>query len=299
MSHLDEERIQAAARARRAGGRAADEEHLAACAACRERVAALRAVAAAAAAVDAAETEAGTLTVPSFDALVLPGLRGAPAAAPLPPAPRAAWRLTLELVARQARLVPGALWPLTALGFAAVLLLAWRAGPVVGSLVLGPGVTLLVTLGALAVCEPRRDPRREVLAAIPIPPVAVWLARLAFVLGIDLVAATAASLLLGALDRAAGPLPLVGAWLGPALLSAGLAVFGSVWRSPALGATLALTAWAAGTVAALGGLADGVGHGLAAVWATNPATLALACALFAAAAWLVSRPARTLPEGPL
>lgn len=293
MAHLDDEQILRAARAAAPTGHAA---HLRDCARCAGEVESMRALAAAATAADLAAT--GPVTAPSFDALIAPAL--APARAQttvVAPAAAASWRLTAQLVLRQARLVPRALWPLTALGFAALLLLAWQAGPVPGAVLTGPGVTLVVMLGALAVCEPRRDPRRELLYALPVPPVAVWLSRLAFVLAVDLAMAAGASVVIAALPRSqAGPIDVIASWLGPALLSAALAAFGAVWRSPLVGAGLGLGAWGLG-VAAIArtgeGALDAVGT---AVWTTGPLTLGAAAALLAAAAVLVSRPARVLAD---
>ncbi|WP_157745538.1 hypothetical protein [Nocardiopsis gilva] len=162
------------------------------------------------------------------------------------------------------------------------------------------GVTLLVTLGALAVCEPRRDPRGELLYAMPVPPVVVWLARLTFVVGIDLLVAMTASLLASTVLAApVGPLEMIGSWLGAALLGAALAVFGSVWRSPMVGAGFGLSAWAVG-VLGLGvvplPISADASAAVVTVWSTNPATLGAAAALLTASTWLVTRPDRTLPE---
>lgn len=299
MRHLDDEQVLAAVRAGDAlpGGRTTS--HLAGCAHCRGRVAEAEALRDAVAAVEAEDVPDVHAAVPAFDALVLPELRRP--ADPVPvavPTAASSWRITTALVLRQSRLVPGALWPLTALGFAALLLLAWNLGPATGAALLGPGVTLLVTAGALAVCEPRRDPRYEVFYSMPVPPVAVWLARLALVVGVDLVAATVLTAVVGWLpDGDAGVVRLVALWLGPALLTAALAAFGSVWHSPVVGAALGGFGWLAGVAAAAGDLlpVPGALFGVfATVWTTNVGTLTAALLLVGAAAFLVSRPRRVL-----
>ncbi|MDT0301348.1 hypothetical protein [Streptomonospora wellingtoniae] len=307
MMHLDDERILAAARSEsmRPGAGTGAAQHLADCSYCRRRVAAAAALRDAVGAVEAEEVPGPGPAVPSFDEVVLPALRRSTRperelAAGAAPSGPASWRLTAALVLRQARLVPHALWPLTALGFAVLLVLAWRSGPYPG-LLLGPGVTLLVTMGVLAVCEPRRDPRRELLYAMPVPPVAVWLARLALVVGVDLIAAAALSAALARLPGGgADAAGLVAVWLGPALLTAALAVFGSVWQSPMAGAVLGGCGWLTGVAAAAGHLlpAPGALLGAAAtVWTTNAGTLAAALLLVAAAAVLVTRPGRALRGG--
>ncbi|MDA8369787.1 MAG: hypothetical protein M0026_07930 [Nocardiopsaceae bacterium] len=304
MRHLDDEQVLAAARS---GGVPAGEgtaPHLAACARCRRRVAAAEAIRSAAVAVEAEDASGADVAVPAFDALVLPALRrtAEPELVPVAaPTASASWRLTAALVLRQARLAPGALWPLTALGFAALLLLAWRAGPIMGAVLLGPGVTLLVTMGVLAVCEPRRDPRREMLYSMPVPPVAVWLARLALVVGVDFTAAAALTAVIGYLPGGeADVVHLAALWLGPALLTAALAAFGSVWQSPMAGALLGGCGWLTGAVATAGDLLPVPGSFLrvaAAAWTTNAGTLTAALLLIGAAAFLVTRPRHDLRGG--
>ncbi|WP_435110326.1 hypothetical protein [Nocardiopsis synnemataformans] len=302
MRHLDDEQILAAARAGHAPFGAEVASHLTECAHCRRRTGEAEALRDAVTAVEAEDVPAFDVAVPAFDALVLPELRRP--ADPVPvaaPTATASWRLTTALVLRQARLVPGALWPLTASGFVALLFLAWSFGPFMGSALLGPGITLLVTMGALAVCEPRRDPRREVLHSMPVPPVAVWLARLALVVGVDLVTATLLTVVVGRLPGDdAGVVHLVTLWLGPALLTAALAAFGAVWHSPMVGAALGGCGWLAGAAAAMGDLlpVPGVLLGvIATAWTTNVGTLTAALLLFGLAAFLVTRPRHGLWGG--
>ncbi|MDA0563596.1 hypothetical protein LG943_04515 [Streptomonospora sp. S1-112] len=298
MGHLDDERIMAVGRPG-APPDARAARHLVRCARCRRRVAAASALRGAAAALDAENAPAA---VPSFDALVLPELHR-PAADPAPVAAwsaSASWRLTAALVWRQARLVPRSLWPLTALGFVLLLAAAWRAEPIAEPL-LGPGVTLLLTAGVLAVCEPRRDPRSELLHSLPVPPVAVWLCRLALVVAVDLAAALVLTAAVGRVAEGAADAPqLVASWLGPALLTAALAAFGAVWQSPAAGAVLGGCGWVIGAVVAVGGVLPVPGRFtavLAAVWTTNAGTLAASLLLIGCAALLTGYPARVLRGG--
>ncbi|GAA1077834.1 hypothetical protein [Nocardiopsis composta] len=302
MTHLDEEQIRLAGGRGPGGLDGAARGHLDGCPECAARVAGTARLGAV---LRAAEPEAGP---PSFDALIAPALaaeRSAPAAPAPAPSARASLRLVAGLVLRQARLVPRMLWPLSAVGFAVLLAAALKApSPGLGALFLGPGATLVVTVGALAACEPRRDPRMELMRTMRVPPVAVWLSRLALVLGADLAAAGAVSLAAGLVHG--GPREaavLVASWLGPALLGSALAAFGSVWRSPLVGAVLGTSSWLLSTLAAgpvpagrgmlLGPLADTIGP----VWSTGPVSLLLAAALLAWAARLVAREGRALPEG--
>src|SRR5690606_36128877 len=187
MTHLDEEQIRLAGGRGPGGLDGAARGHLDGCPECAPRVAGTARLGAV---LRAAEPEAGP---PSFDALIAPALaaeRSAPAAPAPAPSARASLRLVAGLVLRQARLVPRMLWPLSAVGFAVLLAAALKApSPGLGALFLGPGATLVVTVGALAACEPRRDPRMELMRTMRVPPVAVWLSRLALVLGADLAAA--------------------------------------------------------------------------------------------------------------
>ncbi|MFW5417301.1 hypothetical protein J0910_11875 [Nocardiopsis sp. CNT-189] len=302
MTHLNEEQI------RLAGGRGSGDletgarGHLNGCPECAARVAGTARLGA------VLRADGPEPRPPSFDALIAPALaaersaRG-PAAAPGLSA-RASLRLVAGLVARQARMVPRLLWPLSAVGFAVLLAAALKApSPGLGALFLGPGATLLVTVGALAACEPRRDPRMELMRTMRVPPVAVWLSRLALVLGADLAVAGAVSLAAGLMHGGPGDAAvLVASWLGPALLGSALAVFGSVWRSPVVGAVLGASSWLLSTLAAgagpatrgpLGPLTDTIGP----VWSTGPVSLLLAAALLAWAARLVAREDRALPEG--
>ncbi|PSL00225.1 hypothetical protein CLV63_102352 [Murinocardiopsis flavida] len=307
--HLTEDEVLQAARGGRGPGRHADglpgtrRAHLNGCASCADRVSGTRNLADA---LRAAEPE---VRPPSFDALIAPALaaeRAAPAAESAPPTLTAsgAARLAATLVLRQARLVPASLWPLTAAGIAVLFVFAWQApDPSVGAAFFGPAATLLTTGAALAVCSPRRDPRSEMLHAMRVPPAVVWLARLVLVLGAVLaalaVASAASAAVLGAPQDTAA---LIASWLGPAALGVGMTVFGTVWRSPAVGAAFGAGSWFMSVLgsrgaAQPGSLPSGTRDTIGALWSTTPLSLAVSAVLLAAAVWLVSRPDRSLGEG--
>jgi hypothetical protein len=312
MPHLTEEEILQAARAgRRPSAYEGDLTehryvHLDTCTLCSDRVAGTRNLASA---LRAAEPDVQT---PSFDALIAPALAVERATAPaagaepsMPPLPAAgAVRLTAALVMCQARLVPMALWVLTAVGLAVLFAFVWQApDPSVGAVVFGPGATLLSTGAALVVCSPKQDPRSEMLYAMRVPPAAVWLARLALVMGAVLTASMAVSAASAAvLGSPQATATLIASWFGPAALGVGLTVFGTVWRSPAVGAVLGTGSWLMSVigsreVALVGSLPPGVRDTIGVLWSTTPLSLLVAVMLLAAAAWLVSRPDRLLREG--
>ncbi|CAM4370992.1 hypothetical protein [Nocardiopsis rhodophaea] len=303
MPHLTDEEIMWLARSR---GDVGDVQkrvraHLHACAFCSARLAGIERLSSV---LQKAEPE---VRPPSFDALVAPVLAveqasTAEADAPAMSVGRAA-RLVTALVLRQARQVPITLWLLTALGLTALLTFVWRVpDPLLGAVVFGPGVTLLTMVAALMACTPRRSPRAEMMYAMRIAPAAVWLVRLAFVMGTVLAASAGASAAAAALSGAPqDTAALIASWLGPALLSVALTAFGTVWRAPAVGAALGGGSWLMSVIVALGKgrtgvLPEGTYGTIGALWTTTPLSLALTAAFLAAAAWLVSRPDRSLRE---
>jgi len=301
MEHLDDEAVTRAGT--RQGRRALSTEaraHLDTCALCERRVLGTERLA------SVLREEEPEPTVPSFDSFIAPHLapQHAPEPAPAPepdpvpvPAPRVtagrAARLALAVTWRQVRLVPSVLSSAVAAGFAvlaiALVLMPERpAEPYVEAVTVG-----LVTIAGVVACDPRRDPRREALHAMLVPPLAVWFARLVLVLGAVLALAVAVSALAGAVPGGR-PFPdLVGSWFPPALLGAALTVFGTVWRSPAVGLVFGGVSWAM-AVAALrwNTVTDGLGAVAAPLWADLTASVAVAALVFAGAAWLVARPGR-------
>ncbi|MDI3388689.1 hypothetical protein QIS99_21130 [Streptomyces sp. B-S-A8] len=301
--HLTDEALARLARTGTPAAPADRPPHLDSCPSCRNRLAVWQDIEAAVRA-DLAEHAA---TAPSFDVLLGPALPGATAAA----APAAAepagtdrearpararvdrpWRTTWQLAVRQAALLPRTWAPLSAAGFVGAALLATaQEQNEFGVRLFGAVAVLLVMFGALMAASPRRDPRREVLFTLPVPPAAVFLARLAVVLCVDVTMALVCS----ALMRGVGWWPVVSAWLGEALLAAALALALSVRHSPAVGAAVGCAVWLLGVVGGPDGLirtpVDAV---LNTLLATTPWTLALAAALLA---WAVTA-MRSFRESP-
>lgn len=269
--------------------------HLDDCADCRTRMAVWQDIGTAV----RAEAAEQAVAPPSFDALLGPALAGSKAGAAgssrggavpararpgsaVPARARAVshpWRTAWHLAVRQAALMPRAWAPLSAAGFAGAALAA-SAGVQDRFAVrlFGAVVVLLVLLGALMVVSPRRDPRWELLYTVPVPPAAVFLARLTVVLCVDLALATVCS----ALVDGPGWWPVVSSWLGESLLAASLALALSVRFAPAGGAAAGGALWLLGVVSGPQGLVstpiDAVSTALL---ATTPWTVALAAALLA------------------
>ncbi|GAB3450480.1 hypothetical protein GCM10027570_25780 [Streptomonospora sediminis] len=294
MGHLDEEALIRAGVGEHAALSGAERVHLDSCAPCRTRAAGTARLAAA---LREAEPP---VAVPSFDALVAPHLQPPTEQVPVPAVGLGrAFRLTLAVTLRQVRFVPRLLWAVTVGGFAAlaVAVLLLPRGDAVAAY-LGPVSVGLVTLGAVAVCDPARDPRRQLMYAMAVPPVAVWLARLTLVLGALVASGSAVSVLAASLPGSGyQPGPLIGSWLAPALLGAGVTAFGAVWRSPAVGIAFGAVSWAMFAIAIREDLfGTTVGAAVAAVWAHDGVLVIVAGLAVAAAARLAARPAEP-PNG--
>jgi hypothetical protein len=92
---------------------------------------------------------------------------------------------------------------------------------------------------------------------------------------------------------------VITAWLGPSLLSAGLALVLSIWKTPWLGSVAGGALWLVGTFATLphGNRAPvGVGGVMAHVWTTGPWTVTAGLLLLAAAMWLIAHPRGNFPR---
>ncbi|MBE2998659.1 hypothetical protein IDM40_08075 [Nocardiopsis sp. HNM0947] len=300
--HVDDEAVtRAAASGTDAPDLSAEQRsHLAGCADCGNRV---RAQARIATVLRTQEHQEPPPAVPSFDALIAPRLaqRAVPEPEPRPepvPAPRVgparAARLAAAVTLRQARLVPAALASAVVAGFA-VLALALLLLPVVPAAPYVEAVTVgLVTVAGLVASDPGRDPGKEALHAVLVPPLAVWCARLVLVLGTVLALGAGVSALAGALPGAGAFPDLVGSWFPPALLGAALTVFGTVWRSPAVGLVLGGVSWAVAVVVLRWGPAESPVTAVAApLWSDLAAASAVAALALAGAAWLVARPGRS------
>lgn len=259
--------------------------HLNTCGECQARAEGWRNTAAAARQVSAELV--GEFRTPSFDAL-LGDVVGMPWAAPAEVV-RPGWRdslvLTAALARIQLRLLPRALVPLSALGFAGCVLLALRM-PHSGSIaaVFGLAVTLVFQLGTLAICLPRTDPRLELFAGLPIPPAVVFSCRLVLVLAADTALALLASLPASESGVTPGFSAMVAGWLGPALLASGLGVACAVWRSPQVGSLAGAVVWLLGVAASSdSGPAHRIGAFVEPLWSTSAVTLALAAVLLVVA----------------
>ncbi|MFJ2265057.1 hypothetical protein ACIOHO_01525 [Streptomyces sp. NPDC087849] len=265
-----------------------------------------------------AEAAEDTVSVPSFDALMtgaLPATAGpvgaggrpsvvaVPVAAPAVVSGRVAepavpsgrvggtgpaaglarpWRTAWQLTLRQLVLMPRMWAPLSAVCLVvAALVASTQLQERPGIRLFGAVVVLLVLFGALIVASPRRDPRRELLFTLPVPPAAVFLARLAVVLCVDLTLATVCS----ALVRGPGWWAVVGSWLGESLLAASLALALSVRFSPPVGAAAGGALWFLGVVGGPHGLfSTPVDALLDVLLSTTPWTIASAAVLLGWAA---------------
>ncbi|MDC0772903.1 hypothetical protein [Streptomyces sp. HD] len=243
-------------------------------------------------AVQAREAER-TVAPPSFDALLGAALAGedarsaapsaaraaaVPVQAPDAPAPSPSWRTTWQLVARQAVLMPRSWVPLSAAAFVgAALLASVQVHERFGLRLFTAVVVLLVMLGALMAASPRWDPRRELLFTLPVPPAAVFLARLTVVLCVDVTLAMACSTLV---DGPPGWWHVVSSWLGESLLAASCALAISVRVSPAAGSAAGGALWLLGVLSGPQGLvATPLDALLDPLLSTTPWTLAIAVAL--------------------
>ncbi|MET9431095.1 hypothetical protein [Streptomyces sp. NPDC003036] len=192
------------------------------------------------------------------------------------------WRTAWQLAVTQATLMPSLWAPLSAAGFVGAALLASAHVPDRFAVRLfGAVAVLLVMFGALMVASPGRDPRRELLFTLPVPPAAVFLARLTVVLAVDVALAMACS----ALIDGPGWWPVVSSWLGEALLAASLALALAVRHSPAVGAASGATLWMLGVFGGPQGILATPFDGLLDVLlSTTPWTLLMAAALLTWAA---------------
>ncbi len=284
MTHLDEEAVLSRARGERL--HPAMLAHARECAHCQRRVAAWTNVASAARQLEARDT---AVVVPSFDRLLGPALATSAASGVevVAPSPRRSWRISLALAGWQLRLLPRSLAVLTLLGLGlGIAAAAAVSEPVWAARVFADVMVLLALMGAIGIVGERVDPRGELWRALPVSPGAVLLSRVTVVVGFDLLAATAASAVLAATTSAGSFSALVAAWLGPALLSAGVALLGTVWRGGWLGGALGAAVWVLGTMSTLP-MAHTVDAGMGAVatrlWATTPATVAAGVLLLALA----------------
>jgi len=236
--------------------------HLAGCAACRTELAAWEAVAGA----TTLAVERGPLPAADLLDRVWAALDGGRAPAGLPVARDTARsgfgglgrRLALgwAVLVGQVPLVRREIWTASALTIA----LGWVVAIAVRDWATGGGLLALIApivaaTGIAFVYGPETDPSLEVALATPTSPRLVLLARLALVMGFDLLIALAASAALRVATDGDALWPLVGLWIGPMLLLSALSLALSLLLGPMPAVTVALALWGAKvtTVTGVGG----------------------------------------------
>ncbi len=291
QGHWDDEQLLDVVQRASEDGTTPADGHLRSCPDCRARATSLTKLADAGRVV-AAESMAD-VPVPSFERVrsALPGA-GAGARAPAQPAKRSladSVRLVAALVTAQLRLLPGALGPVSAVGFAAAVVLAVllpraEAAGRLGEQLFGTLVVLVALVGVLATYTQNRDPRAESLFALPVSPPVVFTCRVVGVLGLNLTMAALCSVVVRFLGGSDNLPALLASWFGQTLLTAGVALVFAVGRSPVLGVLMGGLTWALGSLSGLPAASGLPLHAvLSAVWSTSPAVLAVAVVLLAAA----------------
>jgi hypothetical protein len=283
MNHLDDELLVLSARGEQLPRAAV--AHLDRCPSCRTQQVVWSKLAA------AATARPVSTAVPPFDQLVEPVLaarREQMIQVVAPTVARSSW-LALAVARWQVRLLPRPLALLSVAGLLVAVAVA-RAVPSAawGTQAFASAVALVSLLGAVGVAGGRADPRGELWQVLPVPPAAVFWSRLLVVLSANVLLATVASALLVALGQPIGFTALLSAWLGPALLSSGTALLGTVWRGPWCGALVGLVTWTLGSLSTAPSARVDVGVGAltARLWDTTPATLGLALLVIVVAARL-------------
>jgi hypothetical protein len=212
---------------------------------------------------------------------------------------RALWRRASwagQVLRAQVPLVPKGIWiaSATVMLLTFIIMSAWAAGSL--PYLLGFIAAPVMAAGCAFIYGPDHDPALEVTLATPVSPRLVLLGRLALVFGYN-VCLTLCVTLLVVLTRGASFGVLVSYWLGPLLLLTGLSLL--------LSATLGTVAGIAGPAGLwclrflLSVLMTTNGQpavdeaAFAAIWQTNPTTLAIAAVLLIAAVLYAPRRART------
>lgn len=199
-----------------------------------------------------------------------------------------AGRRARQLLAAEARLLHPGVWSASFLVIALCAGCSMLRGVLPESL-LGLGAPLVAGVGIAGLYGPERDRAHEVVAATPISPRVLLLARVTLVFGYDLVLALLASAVLAAAGRSAGLTTLttlIAAWLGPMAFLAALSLLLSVCWHPGGAIGVSLFLW---SVHALSHIDVPVPRAFLAFWDSGPGTLALALALAAAAIALAGR----------
>jgi hypothetical protein len=194
------------------------------------------------------------------------------------PGPYRAW----ALLTMEARLLHPAVWPASALVMATGAFFVMAQGRAAGDVL--SLVASLVALAGLAMAYgPEHDDAFELVAATPVSPRVILLARVTLVFGYDLALALLASAATTALPQDSpswGLMSLITAWLGPMAMLAALSLLLSVCWNPAgaMGTGLAIWFLHAMTTTGLPGT-----EGLRDFWTTSPLTIGLALAMAVAA----------------
>lgn len=289
MAHLTEDELLDVARDPAAARYGA---HVSECPECLRRVRGLEMLAAA----------GRTTAAESMAEVVVPDFERVRAALPQPdraPNPRSSpwrdWRWVASLVLAQLRLVPASVGVSSVLGFACAVALAVSlpggADSKLGVHVFGIVVALVVLMGTLSICSRRRDPRAELLFALPVSPATVFVCRLVGVLGIDLLLAVGCSGMVVALGGTESLSATLASWFGQALLTSGVGLVFTVGRAPVAGGLLGGLVWALGSASVLpGGDRIPLQPVFQQLWSSSPAVIAVALVLVVVAVLRVRAP---------
>jgi hypothetical protein len=265
--------------------------HLAGCATCRADLAAWRAIASAAKVAAAAHAlPSAALLDRVWAAIDAPASPLAPARATLGRRAAFLWRLTRA----QVPLVPVGIWTVSAAAVASGLLVALlmhQGAGLASQSLFGLVVPLVTAVGVAFIYGPENDAGLEIALATPMSPRAVLLSRLVLVFGYNCCLALSATVVL-AIARGGDFSGLASLWIGPMLLLAGLSLLVSVALSTVAGVVSAaglLCVHLLTAASTLLGMSDANAAAFNALWRTNPALLALAAALVAAAVVYVPR----------
>ena len=289
MSHPTEDLAAYVAGALPPAGALAVEEHLAACAACRDDAAAWRRL--------ATTVRDASVRVPGPPPALLAQIRRRlTPAAPRYLAGIAAhpFRRAAAVLGYQWRLIRWPVWVTSGVVLAAGALVAGLSPGAVDQ-VLAMVVPLVAALAIAGACGTDADPAEELTRATMTSPRVVLLARLTVVLASATGAGMLATLLLALPGRAGSGLDLMVAWLGPLVPLCALSFALSVLWRPAAGVGVAVALWLLRALST-GYVADGWLASLVyPLWTLHAPVLVAAAALVAVTVFLA--PLRPLRHG--
>ena len=203
---------------------------------------------------------------------------------------------SLLLLRAQLRVVRGEIWLASALVMALGLLVTLAMVSTTGGGLLVLVAPLVAAVGVAFIYGPDVDPALEIELATPVPPRLVLLARLALVLGFNLVMGLAVSVILSLVSAEVAFWPLVSTWLAPMSFLSMLAFLLTVFTTNSFtSAMVSLLLWAFQSMRQIHGFDE-------AVWfipdfmaaSARPWLWALALLLAALALWLGGREERWL-----